>query len=172
MDYFIRKTELPDIESLQLVERSAGKVFKSLPNLAWIADDSVMSADEHRRLIAKGLSWIALDTLCQTICGFIHAEIIEGEFYIGEVSVSETYQKKGIGSKLLKTALAQAKSLGVSNATLTTFKDVPWNAPYYRRLGFIILAADILPQYLGRKLQEEKSAGLPLESRCAMRKTL
>ena len=26
--------------------------------------------------------------------------------------------------------------------TLTTFRDVPWNAPYYERLGFRTLAAD------------------------------
>lgn len=172
MDYIIRKTKLSDIEHLPLLERSAGSAFKSLPSLAWIADDSVMSAQEHKRLLAKGFSWVALDFLSQAICGFIHAEIIEGEFYVVEVSVSGTYQKKGIGSKLLKTALTQAKSLGLSTATLTTFIDVPWNAPYYQRLGFVILTPDTLPQYIERKLQEEKSAGLPLERRCAMRKIL
>ena len=172
MDYIIRKTAISDIEHLPLVERSAGSAFKSLPSLAWIADDSVMSAKEHEHMLAKGLSWIAQDPLSQTICGFINAEIIEGEFYVGEVSVSEDYQKKGIGSKLLKTALAQAKSLDISTATLTTFIDVPWNAPYYQRLGFVILTTDTLPQYLERKLQEEKLSGLPLDRRCAMRKTL
>ena len=172
MDYIIRKTELSDVEHLPLVERSAGSAFKSLPSLAWIADDSVMSVEEHKHLLAKGLSWIALNSLSQTICGFINAEVIDGEFYVGEVSVSEAYQKKGIGSKLFETALTEAKSLGLSTATLTTFIDVPWNAPYYQRLGFVILTADKLPQYLKRKLQEEKLAGLPLDLRCAMRKTL
>ncbi|MEP3889446.1 MAG: GNAT family N-acetyltransferase [Hellea sp.] len=172
MGYIIRETEISDVEQLLLVERSAGSVFKSLPGLAWIADDSVISAEEHKSLLAKGFSWVALDFLSQAICGFIHAEIIEGEFYVGEVSVCETYQKKGIGSKLLKTALTQAKSLGLSTATLTTFIDVPWNAPYYQRLGFVIIPEDTLPRYLERKLQEEKSAGLPLDRRCAMRKKL
>lgn len=172
MDYVIRKTEISDVEHLPPVERSAGSAFKSLPGLAWVADYSVMSAEEHKSLVATGLSWVALNSSSQTICGFINAEIIESEFYVGEVSVSETYQKKGIGSKLFKTALTQAKSLGLSTATLTTFIDVPWNAPYYQRLGFVILTADTLPQYLERKLQEEKSAGLPLDRRCAMRKIL
>lgn len=155
MDYIIRKTELSDVEHLPLVERSAGSAFKSLPSLAWIADDSIMSAEEHNSLLATGLSWVALDFPSQTICGFINAEIIEGEFYVREVSVSETHQKKGIGSKLFKAALTQAKSLGLSTATLTTFIDVPWNAPYYQRLGFVILTADALPQYLEQKLQAE-----------------
>ncbi len=172
MNYIIRKTELSDVEYLPLVERCASSVFKSLPSLSWIADDSVMSAEEHKHILAKGLSWVAIDSLTQTICGFINAEIIEGEFYIGEVSVSRNYQKKGIGSNLLETALTEAKSLGLSTATLTTFIDVPWNAPYYQRLGFVILTADILPQYLERKLQEEKSSGLPLDHRCAMRKII
>lgn len=172
MDYIIRKTELPDVEHLPLVERSASQAFKSLPSLSWIADNSVMPTREHKRLLAKSLSWTALDSSSETICGFINAEIIEGEFHIGEVSVSKAYQKKGIGSKLLKTALTHAKSLGLSTATLTTFTDVPWNAPYYQRLGFIILPADRLPQYLEQKLQEDKTSGLPLDRRCAMRKTL
>ncbi|MBL4870927.1 MAG: GNAT family N-acetyltransferase [Robiginitomaculum sp.] len=172
MSYDVRKTELSDLNYLPPVERSAGIVYTLLPDLAWIADGSVMSVDEHKRVLAKGFSWVALDTLSQTISGFIIAEIIEGEFYVGEVSVSATNQQKGIGSKLFETALTEARSLGLPAATLTTFIDVPWNAPYYERLGFVIITSELLPLYLQRILQDEKSAGLPLERRCAMRKIL
>ena len=172
MSYNIRKTELSDLDYLPAVERSAGNAYKSLPDLAWIADGSVMSADEHKCVLAKGFSWVALDALSQTISGFITAEVIEGEFYVGEVSVSAPNQQKGIGSKLFETALTEARLLGLSAATLTTFIDVPWNAPYYERLGFGIITSNLLPLYLQRILQNEKKAGLPLERRCAMRKIL
>lgn len=124
--------------------------------------------DEHQGILALGFSWVAVDTSSQTIAG----ETIEADFFVGEVSVRKIHQQKGIGSKLFETALTEATSLGVPSATLTTFIDVPWNAPYYERLGFVILPSDMLSRYLKRILQEEKAAGLPLERRCAMRKTL
>ena len=172
MTYNIRKTQQYDLKYLQTVERLAGNAFRTLPELAWLADDSVTSIDEHKHIFAHGFSWVAFETTSQVIAGFILAEIIEGDFYIKEVSVSEAYQKKGIGSKLFAIALESAKSLGVTTATLTTFKDVPWNAPYYERLGFVILTKDNLPNYLQITLQEETRAGLPSDLRCAMRKTL
>jgi len=172
MSYVIQKTQLSDVIDLPLVEQSAGRAFKSIPSLAWLADDSVMSVDEHKRLLASGFSWVAFDTLSGTNAGFITAEIIEGDFYVGEVSVGEAHQRKGIGSKLFQAALTEARSLGVQSATLTTFIDVPWNAPYYEKLGFVILKSGMLPPYLQRILQAEKAAGLPLDRRCAMRITL
>jgi len=143
-----------------------------LPELAWLADDGVTSIVEHKRLLAHGFSWVAYQSSSQEIAGFLIAEIREGDFYIREVSVSEAHQKKGIGSKLLAIALEGAISLGVPAATLTTFRDVLWNAPYYERLGFVILKGDALPLYLKRTLQEEANAGLPYDRRCAMRKSL
>ena len=172
MTYNIRKTQGSDLEHLEAVERLAGNAFRNLPELAWLADDSVTSVVEHKRLLAHGYSWVAYRTASQAIAGFLLAEILEGDFYIREVSVSEAHQKKGIGSKLIAIALEGAKSLGVPAATLTTFKDVLWNAPYYERLGFVILKDDALPPYLKRTLQEEVNAGLPSDRRCAMRKSL
>ena len=54
MPFIVRKTQFSDVVELPHVERSAGKAFKSIPDLSWIADDSVMSVDEHfERLISK-----------------------------------------------------------------------------------------------------------------------
>ncbi len=172
MKYIVRETELFDLDYLPLIEKSAGNAFISMPNLAWIADNSVMSRDEHERLLTLGFSWVAFEEISQNVAGFLTAEIIENDFYIGEISVSENHQQQGIGSKLFDTALVKAKSMDVTTATLTTFIDVPWNAPYYERLGFVVLKEKTLPLYLQIKLQEEINAGFPIERRCAMSKTL
>jgi len=170
--YNIRKTQQSDLEHLETVERSAANAFRAFPELAWLADDGVTSIEEHKRILAQGSSWVAFNTTSQVIAGFILAEIIESDFYIKEVSVSGAHQKKGIGTKLFSIALENAKSLGLPYATLTTFRDVPWNAPYYERLGFIILKDDALPPYLKETLQAEASSGLLSDRRCAMRKSL
>ena len=43
---------------------------------------------------------------------------------------------------------------------LTTFTHVPWNAPFYARLGFTALDDAGLPQFLKDILEEEKLCGL------------
>ena len=32
-----------------------------------------------------------------------------------------------------------ARASGLAAVTLTTFRDVPWNAPFYRRVGFEVV---------------------------------
>jgi hypothetical protein len=53
--------------------------------------------------------------------------------------------------------------------TLTTFRDVPWNAPFYARLGFRILEPSAWTPGLMALLALEESRGLPRRLRVAMR---
>ena len=172
MFYSIRKTQLSDVNALPDIERSAGMAFKSIPSLAWIATDSVLSVDDQERFIEEAFSWVAFEDETEMIVGFIIAEIVEESFHIVEVSVADTHQQKGIGSKLFNVAFSEAKGLGLLSTTLTTFIDVAWNAPYYERLGFVTLTEDEMPSYLKRVLENEAKAGLPRNRRCAMRKVL
>jgi hypothetical protein len=52
--------------------------------------------------------------------------------------------------------------------TLTTFDDVPWNGPYYTRLGFRTLDLAALSPGLQAVRQGEAEAGLPMEHRICM----
>ena len=130
-----------------------------------------MSLEAYKDVLETGYSWVAVDT-SQACIGFLIAKIVEDELYIVEVSVHQAHQKIGIGSRLFETAFVKAKSLSLQSATLTTFKDVPWNAPYYERLGFSVLDTQAMPPYLQVILRDEAFAGLPNDRRCAMRKTL
>ena len=53
--------------------------------------------------------------------------------------------------------------------TLTTFRDVVWNAPFYAQSGFRVVEDDALCARLGGVLANEVAHGLPGERRCAMR---
>ena len=63
----------------------------------------------------------------------------------------------------------QAREKGYTSLTLTTFRDVPWNAPLYARLGFEMLADETLSPELREKRAEEVAHGQTYERRCAMR---
>lgn len=59
---------------------------------------------------------------------------------------------------------------GAPAVTLTTFRDVPWNAPFYERRGFRVLDESGLSAVFDRLLDEEGAAyGLPRELRVVMR---
>ncbi|MZD06511.1 GNAT family N-acetyltransferase, partial [Streptomyces sp. SID5785] len=55
---------------------------------------------------------------------------------------------------------------------LTTFRDVEWNAPYYARLGFRVLAEDEVTPGLARIRAAEAAHGLDRWPRVCMRREL
>jgi hypothetical protein len=45
-------------------------------------------------------------------------------------------QRRGLGGALVSTVCTWARAQGCPTVTLTTFRDVPWNGPFYQELGF------------------------------------
>jgi hypothetical protein len=52
--------------------------------------------------------------------------------------------------------------------TLTTFRDVPWNAPYYERIGYRALREDEIGPELRALMAREAGHGLDPALRVAM----
>lgn len=167
----IRHARAADAPHLADIERSAGALFRQLPDLAWIAAAGVQPESRHRALIAGGAAWVAVDPDDRPI-GFLEAELLGGNLHVWEVSVRRDRQGAGVGRGLIEAARAWAVARNLPAMTLTTFRAVPWNEPFYRSIGFSTLAADALPASLSAILDAEIAAGLPGERRCAMRLAL
>jgi predicted N-acetyltransferase YhbS len=164
MSLTIRNTTCEDARHLPAIEKAAGQVFASIPGLEWIAEDSVMSVERHTELAEQGTHWVARDSTGK-ICGFLAAERASGALHIAEISVHPDVHRQGIGRALIAHAIAHAAPDPV---TLTTFIDVPWNAPYYARLGFDLLSVDQCDARLRHILADEVAHGIPGDRRCAM----
>ncbi|CPQ40710.1 acetyltransferase [Bordetella pertussis] len=78
----------------------------------------------------------------------------------------------GRGAHRRCAACLAAAAAGLPAITLTTFRDLPWNQPFYARLGFATLQADGLNVRLQAILAREASLGLPAARRCAMRREI
>ncbi|MFC5357828.1 GNAT family N-acetyltransferase [Azospirillum himalayense] len=89
-----------------------------------------------------------------------------------QMAVHRDRQGRGFGRQWIETAQRHAADHGIPSLTLTTFRSVPWNEPYYQRLGFVTLDDGQLGHRLGAVLDAEEQAGLPIAQRCAMRKML
>lgn len=68
----------------------------------------------------------------------------------------------------MSAAEGLAQERGYDRMTLTTFRDVPFNGPFYESLGWQILPADGLTPDLAAARQEEADAGLDAWPRQAM----
>lgn len=170
MTLSIRKARDADAALLPAIEASAGAVFRTVPGLAWIADDAVMPAEAHLGFIRAGTVWVAVDG--QKPCGFLTAEHIGDVLHIWQFAVAAEAQRRGVGTLLMDAAIGEARERGQKAVTLTTFRDLGWNEGYYARLGFRTLGARDLDGRLRAILAHEVENGLPGERRCAMRLTL
>ena len=76
-------------------------------------------------------AWVAVDDDDRPVAYLTSSEV-DGCAHIDQVTVHPSHARRGIGAALIDhLATVSGRPL-----TLTTFRDVPWNAPYYARLGF------------------------------------
>ncbi|CAO3379793.1 GNAT family N-acetyltransferase [Azospirillum argentinense] len=167
----IRPTRPCDAPALPGVERSSGDIFRGWAGLEWIADDDVQSEERHRALIADGVAFVA-EAAGFGIAAFLNGTVTADALHLWQVAVHRDWQGRGLGRQLIEAAQRHAADHGVPSLTLTTFRDVPWNEPYYRRLGFVTLGDGQIDPRLRAVLDAEARAGLPIAQRCAMRKHL
>ena len=167
MPAIIRLAVPEDAQLLPAIETSAAQVFRLIDELSWLAESLPMSIERHSQLIAVSTCWVALDAENRPQ-GFLSAEHHGNDLHIYELSVMQSMQGQGTGRRLIEAAMDYARSTRLSFVTLTTFTNVPWNAPFYSRMGFQTKATKDLDQRLAAILSEEYKYGFAPKSRCAM----
>ncbi|GAB3481542.1 GNAT family N-acetyltransferase [Nocardiopsis coralliicola] len=93
---------------------------------------------------------------------------LDGAAHLEQLAVDPAHGRRGIGSALLRAACAHAAAAGFSRLTLTTFRDLPWNAPFYAARGFAELPAENWGPGLAAQWRAEEQAGIGVAPRIAM----
>jgi ribosomal protein S18 acetylase RimI-like enzyme len=155
---------------VQDAERAAGQRFRACddPRIARCADDPPFTASELMRLIERGHAWVA--TQNGGVVGFIVVGTIAGCAHIEEVAVAPDAGRRGHGTALVHAAQAWGERNHLGAVTLTTFRDVPWNGPWYAKLGFRELAEHEWSPAIRALRDEEHRHGLESELRIVMRR--
>lgn len=135
-----------------------------------MASDNVSPASFYAPLIPRGLLWVATDR--DTPIGFANCEVFGDELHLWELAVRLKDQGRGAGRALIAAVVAEARARSLKAVTLTTFRDIPWNGPFYARLGFAEASQDESEPRLAGLKAHEASLGLDVASRCAMRLVL
>ncbi|MEM7286053.1 MAG: GNAT family N-acetyltransferase [Actinomycetota bacterium] len=162
----IRRASTTDLGGLAAVETAAGARFREL-GLDSIADDPGPSIADLAPHLDDGTIWVAEEA--GVVVGYATASIVDGEGHLDQVSVVPDAGGNGYGAALIAEVHRWAAADGLPSVTLTTFRDVAWNGPYYERLGYRPLADDELGPELSAVRQAEIDAGLDVLARVAMR---
>ena len=151
----LRPAQGSDPARLATIERAAATLFppQRIPD----------PADVHDR--AEFLEYLRGDLLEVPVAGpavvaFLAARRLEASLHVDEPDVDPAWAGHRIGARLLDRAGAEGARLGLSAVTLTTFEDLPWNGPYYRRLGFRCLPEHRQRAALRASLASESAAGV------------
>ncbi|MBD0322205.1 MAG: GNAT family N-acetyltransferase [Aldersonia sp.] len=159
-----------DIDRVREIEAAAGQTFRTV-GMDRIADDAAPSAERLARYVQKQRGWVwAADG--EPAAGYLLVDIVDGHAHIEQVSVHPDYAGRRIGAALVEYAVQWGAARSLDVVTLTTYRDVAWNAPYYWRMGFRPVPENRLGAGLRTIRQREIQAGLDEWPRVTMRRCL
>lgn len=165
----LRRATRDDVAGLPGLERAAGEMFRPL-GMDAIADDEPPSHRWLRAAVAAGSAWVV--DVGGVVVAYLVARTVDGCAHVEQVTVHPDHARRGWGAALVEELALQASAAGLPALTLTTFRDVPWNGPYYERLGFYFLPdAEVTPGLRARR-EEEAARGLDRWPRACMRREL
>ncbi|MEY2421731.1 MAG: hypothetical protein QOI95_1798 [Acidimicrobiaceae bacterium] len=163
----IRPPGATEIETLRDIERAAGALFIDV-GMADVAADEPFSVDELTVYLRDERVWVVTDD--DVPVGYALVDIVDGNAHLEQLSVDPRHGRRGHGAALLAHVCDWARANARPAVTLTTFEHVPWNAPYYARNGFVVMAEAELGTELRRLRDEETRHGLDPTIRVVMRR--
>ena len=168
--YAIREAHSEELAALVEIELAAREMFRPL-GMDVVADDDPGSVEGLLPYVEGGRAFVAAD---ETGCpvAYLLLDVVDGAAHVEQVSVHPRHARLGIGSRLIERAASWARGPGLRALTLTTYVEVPWNGPYYERLGFRYLALGEETTGLRALRAHEREHGLDAWPRACMTREL
>ncbi|MEO0467696.1 MAG: GNAT family N-acetyltransferase, partial [Pseudomonadota bacterium] len=134
--------------------------------------------DDLRRHIPKDVFSAAI--LARDMFAARHVETAElvgftltsergGTLYLDQISVDPAHGRLGLGACLVERIESDARDRGLKTVTLSTFRDLAWNGPFYRALGFRQLKDAKVTEWM-REIEAMQAQTLDVSQRCFMAK--
>ncbi|WP_327049329.1 GNAT family N-acetyltransferase [Microbispora sp. NBC_01189] len=169
-----RQAEPADLAALPEIERAADGMFAPLGIVFPPGSTVVEERAGPARVIVAGRPPV----------GFALLGVVDGLTHLEQIAVHPGHANQGIGTRLLEAVCATATARATASArttdsqvtaaavTLTTFRDVPWNAPWYARRGFRVIHPHEWGPELSALVEHERALGIEVAPRVVMRKDL
>ena len=167
-EYAIRFGRPLDIPNLIAADRAASELFRPtglVPDMATIPESIPVPVLTD----ALNAGMVLVATHEDTAIGFALCQIFGTYLYLHQLSVAPEHGRKGIGRELVQRVFLLAENNKCHSVALSTFREVPWNAPFYASLGFKELPAKKRAAWM-LEIEQEQSKTLDITKRCFMRR--
>ena len=164
--YSIRARRAGDDAALLDIENRAAGLFRA-HGYPGIADNPLADIAALCRLFEGNAVWVAVAD-DDAPAGYAVAGPLDGFLHLRELSVDPAHGRRGVGAALVGTVCGAALASGCAGVSLTTFRSVPFNRPFYERLGFSELALADAPPALRDAFRRELPPGIDESERLLM----
>lgn len=158
MTWRVRLARDADVPFLAPLERAAAGRFAAI-GLERIAQGRPTDATEYRAAIAARRLWV-VEQGEGGVVGLAIADRLDGEGYLAEISVHPDHAGHRLAARMIAAVEAWAAGQGCRRLYLTTFRAVPWNRPYYERLGFAMVEEAAVGPDLRAVRAKERARGV------------
>lgn len=166
----LRDGRIEDMLRIQEIEQASSRRFARIGMAEIAADAPTSSATLSARIGSRDLV-VAADAKDIPI-GFAMFSEVDACGYIEEMDVLPSHAGRRIGAALIDEIGRRSEARGLSALLLSTFRDVPWNAPYYRRLGFETIEDKAVSLAMARIRRDHMARGLDEKNRVFMRRPI
>ncbi len=169
--YLIRLANPADSEFLPDIERAAASVYREYMDVTGLTDKTIVetqSVEDFATAQHEGLLWVVVDRADIPV-GFALLRRFDGNIHLHEFDVHPAHARRGLGASLLTHVIEWARRQGTRAVTLTTYREIAWNAPFYERMGFRILSEPAWSPALRELRDNERTMGLRIAARVVMR---
>lgn len=151
----IRPAILDDLRYLAAIEQAAAILYpkERVPQPKETLPENMLIDALKEQLLFCG-------EFNNALAGFACCHLYRNFLHLDEISVHPDFGKQGLGTALVKYILEECKKRKLKACTLTTFADLNWNAPFYKKLGFNEMEKQEIPRHVAAILREERSTGL------------
>lgn len=134
----VRRARAADLKHLAPIEEAGGPLFEGA--FGALTGDPLMSPAPRGGDRDDTPGFLLVVGPVGEPVGFAHVEVVDGLAHLAhlaQLSVRPDAMRQGIGSALVRAAMREAWDLGYDRLSLTTYRDLPWNGPFYAQLGFV-----------------------------------
>lgn len=164
----IRPAHAGDLDDIIRADMAASALFEPTGLLSPEAlDDHVEKEALLASIDADQLD--VAELLGDGVVGFSQFTIIGDDIYLEQISVHPSFGQRGIGRRLMARLDERAEEAGAGQITLSTFRDLAWNGPFYGSLGFVELPRHEYAPYM-TAIEASQAPFMDISKRIFMRK--
>jgi GNAT superfamily N-acetyltransferase len=171
--YRVRPARGNEVGELQNIDLASATLFRGtgLIDFGPLGEpEQPIPEDRLRKGFGDGLIWVAVDQLDELV-GFALCSDRGEDLYLDQLSVLPRHGRQGLGTRLVRRCLQEAEARSFRRVSLSTFRKVPWNGPFYRKLGFREIPVWRLQDWQ-LEIRELQKQTMEVKLRCFMQRSV